>query len=384
MGLDVKVLERLEPGLGLAEALAGIDRAELSPCDRIPVLQACHRQIAHYQSLAYTEMAEIVSHFVSEDDDYELAYESASAEIAAALHLTRRAADYEIDIASELADRLPQVGALLGAGRLDLRRVRTFIRGTGHLQAEVATAIVEASLERAERMTAGQLDAYLRRQCFRHDPESANKRYQKAIHDRRVVLEATESGAANLLGLDLPADLAAKAMARISALAESAKMPGDDRSVDQLRADVYLDLLLEGGNGKKQGVVNLHVDLATLTEQQTRGEWRYTIDDPETGQPLANGITRRRPTTAQRRRVETLNPTCVHPGCRTSAMNADLDHNQPWAQGGPTQIRNLEPLCQHHHTLKHRAHWTRRRLPDGDHLFTSRLGHHYTTSGRSP
>ena len=73
MGLEIKVLERLEPGLGLAEALAGIDRAELSPCDRIPVLQACHRQIAHYQSLAYTEMAEIVSHFVSEGDDYELA-----------------------------------------------------------------------------------------------------------------------------------------------------------------------------------------------------------------------------------------------------------------------------------------------------------------------
>ena len=227
-------------------------------------------------------------------------------------------------------------------------------------------------------------------------PKAAKKRYLRADSTTaESMLEATESGAANLLGLDLPADLAAKAMARISALAESAKMPGDDRSVDKLRADVYLDLLLEGGNGKKQGVVNLHVDLATLTglsenpgelagygpiiadvarqvaEAQTRGEWRYTIDDPETGQPLANGITRRRPTTAQRRRIETLNPTCVHPGCRTSAMNADLDHNQPWAQGGPTQIRNLEPLCQHHHTLKHRAHWTRRRLPDGDHLFTS-------------
>ncbi|MGZ6888177.1 MAG: HNH endonuclease, partial [Acidimicrobiia bacterium] len=32
----------------------------------------------------------------------------------------------------------------------------------------------------------------------------------------------------------------------------------------------------------------------------------------------------------------------------------DVEHNIPWAQGGPTTLENLARLCHHHHDLKTR------------------------------
>ncbi|MBA3362044.1 MAG: HNH endonuclease signature motif containing protein [Acidimicrobiia bacterium] len=87
-------------------------------------------------------------------------------------------------------------------------------------------------------------------------------------------------------------------------------------------------------------------DLARqVAEAQTRGQWRYTIDDPDTGQPLGNGITRRRPTTAQRRQIEAQNPTCIHPGCRAPAINADIDHRIEYAHGGPPTPTTSTPTA---------------------------------------
>jgi hypothetical protein len=121
-----------------------------------------------------------------------------------------------------------------------------------------------------------------------------------------------------------------------------------------------------------------------VAENQHGAEWRWTLTHPDTGQVIDNGTTRRRPTAAQRRHVEARNRTCVFPGCRMPAVDCDLDHRRPWADGGPTTERNLAPLCRHNHGTKHRCGWTYRRLPNGDYLWTSRLGHTYTTSGHPP
>jgi hypothetical protein len=66
------------------------------------------------------------------------------------------------------------------------------------------------------------------------------------------------------------------------------------------------------------------------------------------------------------------------------AVDCDLDHRRPWAYGGPTKTSNLAPLCRHNHNTKHRCGWTYHQLPNGDYLWTSRLGHTYTTSGHPP
>jgi hypothetical protein len=386
--------------------LAEVDPGSLSSFDRVTVLRACQRQVAHYQAESYRQMVELYTEFVFEDGDGELGWDSASAEVAAALHLTRRSAEFELDLALEIHSRLPQVGELLTQGRIDVRKARVFSRQTCHLDSGTAQLIVTETAETASTQTPTQLEATLRKRCLAHDPEAAEKRYRQAVEERRVILEAVEEGTAHLSGLDLPPDLAVKAMARICELAEAATTGNDPRTVDQIRADVYLDLLLGNETGNKRGVVNLHVDLTTLAKlndnpgelagyglivagiarqiAQHAGQWRWTLDDETGSNALANGLVRRRPTSAQRRRVEAVNPTCVFPGCRAPSTNSDLDHRVEWAKGGPTRTDHLAPFCRHHHTTRHHGHWNYRRLPDGDYLFTSRTGHQYTTSGQSP
>ena len=58
------------------------------------------------------------------------------------------------------------------------------------------------------------------------------------------------------------------------------------------------------------------------------------------------------------------------------SADCDLDHREQWVDGGPTTEDNLAPLCRHDHIVKHSG-WTLARLPNGDHQWSSRLGHTY-------
>lgn len=193
-------------------------------------------------------------------------------------------------------------------------------------------------------------------------------------------------------------------MKRINRNARSLRLAGDQRSIDQLRTDVFLDFGTAGSaESPPEGSVDLLVDLETLAgltddpgrlagygpviadvardaaKRQDRGEWTYTVTDPETGRPLVTGTTRRRPTAAQRREVAARNRTCVFPGCRMPARDCDLDHRIAWAQGGKTRTPNLGPCCRHDHRIRHAAGWSYEVLPDGDITWRSALGHVYRT-----
>ncbi|NOY56103.1 MAG: DUF222 domain-containing protein, partial [Actinobacteria bacterium] len=398
-------LDEMEPGPVLAAFLSTIDVGKLSGYDRIVVLRAHRRMASHYQAHTYEDMAAVADAMGDPDDP--LAIESAAAEIRVALRLTRRAADSELAFAFVLRQRLPRVWDRLAGGDIDLRRAKTISFGTEHLPIGLARDVTDRVMADASHLTSGQLAARIRRLCIDIDPDDAQQRYRRAIDERRLIAEPTESGTAHLLGLDLAPDRVTAAAAKINQLARSLKTAGESRTMDQLRADVFLDLL-EGTPGyatKTTGAVEIHVDLQTLTnladhpgelagygpviadiarhvtEQQQAGQWHFTVTDPDTGQPTYQGTTRRRPTTGQRRLAEARNPTCVFPGCRMPAASCDLDHRTPYADGGPTTITNLVPLCRHDHRIRHDAGWTYQPLPDGDHHWTTKLGHTYTTSG---
>ena len=53
--------------------------------------------------------------------------------------------------------------------------------------------------------------------------------------------------------------------------------------------------------------------------------------------------------------IEDLYQECVVEGCHVSS-HLELDHNQPVEECGPTEIANLNPLCSHHHDIKHKLH----------------------------
>ena len=394
----------------LASLLATVESEELSGYEHVLVLRAHQKMASYFSAQMYEEMASIADLMGQIDQDPEWAAAAAAAEIRAALHLTRRAADAELAFAVALRRRLPRVWEALSSGDIDLRRARVIVDGTGHLPEETARLVTERIMEAATRLTTGQLNSLLRRVCIQANPEDAASRYEQAVTDRRIISESSVEGTANLLGLDLPPDRVAAAMRRVTNLAQSLKRADEHRTLDQLRADVFLDML-EGSAHRGhagRGVVDIGVDLATLTrltndpgelagygpviadiarqvaESQPDAVWRWTVTDPDTGQTIHNGITRRRPTTGQRRQVESRNSTCIFPGCRMLATDCDLDHRIPWAEGGHTSVKQLVPLCRHDHQIRHRSGWKHLPLPGGDHQWTSLLGHRYTTSGLPP
>ena len=394
--------EDMEPDVFLAAIVSSVDRTELPDHDVVRLMVARDRLVSHLQAERAADIAEVTRRC---GDDDELTGEFAACEVAAALRLTRTAAQHELAFARDVTERLPQVAELLRSGRIDVRRARVLVDGTAHVADDQARRVVADVADRAGDLTTGQLRALLRRLCLVADPEDTKRRLEHAVEDRRVVLEANPAGSANLLLLDLPPDVAADARERIDFLAR--RLPGDDgRTMDQRRADVALDLLCGRGAPVGRGMVDLTVDLRTLlglaehpgelggwgpvvadiarqvTDRQTDGRWQATVID-DNGDPLAVAV-RRRPTTSQARQVRARHRTCVFPGCRRPARSSDLDHTRRHIDGGPTLEWNLAPLCEFHHRAKDEGGWRYRRRPNGDHVWTSPHGHRYVTNGRSP
>ena len=403
-----KGLAEMAPGPMLAAVLASIDRDRISGYQRVILIKARSRLRAWVEADFYADLESVAQAEEEMFPQPDEAIEAAAGEIRAALTLTRRAADIQIGMAYELRDRLPGVWKALHQGLIDLAKARVICNETVHLPIEDARRVAKVALERAPSQTTGQLGARIRRLVISLDPEMARDRYEKAVEERRVVLEPNEHGTSNLIGLDLPAAEAQAAMRRINTLAKAAKSGDDPRTMDQVRADVYLDLLngrhLKQGKGR--GMVDISVELTTLAglddhpgelkgygpviadvarqvaEHQSQAEHRVTVT--EHGTPIWTGTTRRRPTTHQKRQVEAANPTCAFPGCRNPAAECDIDHTIAHSQGGPTEVDNLAPLCRHDHRLKHQTGWKLERTKPGTYQWTSPLGHTYIVGPEPP
>ena len=404
-------LDTMEPGPVLAGWLAAIDVTRLSGYDRVLVLRAHGRMAAHYQAQAYRDMAAVTA-AVSEGGDgvpVDAAAEGAAAEIRAALRLTRRAADMEIELALDLERRVPGVRDMLERGDIDLRRARVLVEGTRHLPTATARRVTQLASQDASDLTTGQLRARLRRMCIEADPDAAAAQQRMTESGRRLWAEPNPEGTVNIYGLDLPADRATAAVRRINHIARSLRTAGEHRTMDQLRADVFIDVLLgTAGHEDQWATIDLRVDLDTLAcLSDTPGDlegfgpvvadvagqvaaashgssWRFRVVDPSDGAVVRTGVTRRRPLASDRRDVEAATPTCAFPGCRVPSSDCDLDHTTPWARGGTTDPSNLAPLCRHDHRIRHRWGWRYRKGAGATHQWTSPLGHSYTTLARGP
>ncbi|MFH8250306.1 DUF222 domain-containing protein [Microbacterium sp. B2969] len=181
----------------------------------------------------------------------------------------------------------------------------------------------------------------------------------------------------------------------------------DDRTMDQLRADIVTDLLLTGtpqscaaGEGIETIRATVQITIPVLTAVGASDEpavlagfgpidpdtarrlaagatgWERVMTSPATGEVLA--VDRYRCTADMKRFLWARDERCRFPGCRQPVWRCDLDHTVDAAHGGPTSCRNLAHLCKRHHILKHNSHWTVRQLEAGVLEWTSPTGRVYT------
>ncbi len=288
--------------------------------------------------------------------ELEYAERSAYAEVALELGLSDRTSNRRVHDAVELTRRLPATVDALCAGRITLAKARVILEETENLDAELLAGLEAEMLGKAEGLTPANLRRATRRAVARIDADAVAKRRAAARAKRSVKMWEIGDGMSALEAI-LPTPVAEAVFAVIDATAHQAITPGDERSIDQVRADALVDLIC------------FPPDMAPRISYQIQ----VVSSDPD----LDADPTRRLPTAAQARYVKARDQHCVHPGCR--ATRTEYDHTIAHGAGGPTLTTNIALRCPKHHRLKHLPGWSATQDPDGTLTLTTPSGRTYRT-----
>jgi len=243
------VLDQLEPGPELAVFLSGSGvPGDLDDGELIGVIRGWRRQASRAAAAEHAAIAKLVARRKAEAKAARCwdgqAGEYATAEVAAALTLTRTAACALVGRALSL-DELPAVAAALASGRIDMPRALVIINGVSGLDIELARKVAAEVLPAAPHQTTGQLRAAVARAVIAADPAAAEKRREEAEKSARVEHGAEADGVSGYLaGRNLPVTDAVAAWNRVAAIARALKADGAAEPMDLLRTRVYLSLLL--------------------------------------------------------------------------------------------------------------------------------------------
>jgi hypothetical protein len=355
---------------------------------------------------------------------------------------------FDLDVTDEIRRWLPAVWAQCRAGRLDFSRAAAVQAQLANLTCDedrVAFAEkVAAWMERNDDpdgpllvIPRSALQRAARRICRQFPQKDEEEAFGEAFKKRRVSVRPGDDGMAAIVGTAALHD-AMRADQRLTLIAKKRReVEGEARTLDQLRADTLIDLLLGrvtvgAGNGELQDgcvagsgcaeheggpddaactdpastfdwhdvgafarpVVNVTVPITTLTgldgQDATVGgvpisaelarliaadpdsTWYRMLTDPAGGF-VELSTQQYSPTGAIWRWIVARDATCVFPSCVRPATVVELDHRTPWPQG-ETSVRNLQPLCERHHKVKHSEGFRVVREDDGSYTWTSRFG----------
>ena len=319
-----------------------------------------------------------------------------AADIAIRLRVPEGTAQRLIAEAKQLIHRLPTTEVDLAAGEFSYRHAQVIIEETYGLGDPMTGDLEALLLPAANELTVSQFKEFARKLREKLNPGGMNERHRDAASRRTVTLDFERDGMA-LLSAYLPAEVAmaahdrltrlALAVGRVMVTADDTEESGDGgkRTLSQLRADVFGDLMINGdtcdaGDPSMHGIrPQLLVSVPALTmlrAEDAPGHLSgYGPIAPETARELAarapsfarvltdpiNGVIldfddKKYVVRSDLRTVLTLQfERCSFPGCRRPASQCEMDHTVDWAKGGTTSLSNLAPLCKKHHNLKHHS-----------------------------
>jgi len=234
----------------------------------------------------------------------------------------------------------------------------------------------------------------------------AEERYRKAHENRDTVVAEGEDGISwlTLAGTTDQIQLAAH---RLTLSAQAARADGDPRTIEQLKADIAVDLLVNGATSETavpqyaRPIVNLTVPIQTVMgladhpgvlsggqvipaslaraiAQRPGATWHRMLTDPA-GRTVELSTDRYQPTRAIWEQVVGTRTACSRPQCDTPSTACDLDHREPWPLGSTTPI-NLGPFCRTDHRAKHSRGFSFVQTESGAFAFTTRAGFTYAAT----
>ena len=397
------------------------------------------QRYARIEGMRRDLLTDAVAHGAGE---VELVERSIRLELAAAMRITEYAAGRLIVVAQALHGPCRAAWDSLAAGRITEKHAETLVDLLGELTPDLQEGLVGEAVALAEAEPVGTFRRALRDRIATVTAPTIEDRYQSVVRSRRIAVEPVADG----LGLPLtyaPEVELQAIFGRATAIAKTIKAAGDERTLDQIRADVVCDLLIDGttehvpaaASGIRAQVV-VTVPVLSLLEAEgesprttgivTResgavadlpvvegvgpipvsrarelcggdGGWMRVLTHPETGMVLSVGRDSYRPPAALRRLVRWRAERCMAPGCVIPASRCEVDHQIRWTDGGETGLENNTPLCKGHHLVKDNTAWTVRHVPGSGGVieWTSPTGRRYlveperrvpvfTTTSREP
>ncbi len=352
----------------------------------------------------------------------ELVMRSLRLELAAALRVTETAAGMMLARAESLVHSYPTVLESLSRANVTVRHVEILVDDLDVLDPGVAAGLVGRALGLAETLPVGSFRRALRRLIDREMAPTLAERHGSAVRERRVVIEQVGDGMSWLHAL-IPSVEAHAIHGRITQIATvirdrdrgatrgGERGDGSERSLDEIRADVFCDLLIDGtvaehpeqARGIRATVVVTVPALALLgadgvtdpaevegvgpipieRARELAGDasgWMRVLTHPDTGAVISVGRTRYRPPPELAKLVKWRADRCMGPGCGMPASRCQIDHTVAWEHGGETSVANTAPLCQGHHTVKHHGGWQITHLGDGSLEWVSPHGRRYVVA----
>ena len=339
-----------------------------------------------------------------------------AAEVAAGLRISQGSATDKVHYARAMAERLSKTAEVFSAGDIDYRTFSTIVSRTDLIVDADALArvdaLVAANVARWPSLTRGRLSAKVDTIVARVDADAVRQRKKRQV-EREIWIGADADGISQITGSLFTTDAHALDQ-RLSALAATV-CEHDPRTKDARRADAMGALAARAdrlgcrcgrtdcaaGTRPAASPVVIHVIAAqdSLNGTSTAPACEISADGlitPELLTELAKsaklvplihpgyaapepGYT---PSKALADFVRARDLTCRWPGCDMPAVNCQLDHTIPHADGGPTHAGNLKCYCPTHHLLKTFWGWREKQLPDGTLILTSPAGQtHVTTPG---
>jgi hypothetical protein len=391
----VSLAEGMGPTGAALNLLAGVDPATLSQASRVAALAQLVAIDAHLQAVRARYTFAIAGPPL--DDPRE---EWAAHEIALAARCSVYAADCQIRLARDLAGRLSATFAALELGRISYPQARALSDGVAQLDDELAQRIEANLLKFAWRQDLTKFKICLRRWIARLDPDFAAKA-QEARKDAQVEHTALDDGTGELF-IRGPLEKTVLIDTALSAYASATKSTlggtAANRKLAALTrwAEDYLGAPdAPRRHGRPYGV-NLLLDAPTLfgvanhpaeipgygmvpaeaaLEVLAQGSpIRRLIIDEHDGHVLDYGTKTYVVPPALAEFLIALHQTAASPHSTIPAAVADLDHNLPYAEGGPTNSDNVTPQDRRWHRAKTHAGWTYVKNKDGSVTWTSPTG----------
>lgn len=329
-----------------------------------------------------------------EPDAVELAARAAALDAGLQLNLTANQVRTRAYEGTLLQEQLPAFWQQFRLGLASYAHAQAAVQFANGLTDPGSVAAYDAALaSEAATLAPGAFRTKARTLQQRLLAEPPAARNARALTERRVWVEPAEDGMAWLHAL-ISAPDAIRIKARLNSTARNVEKKaktadrinreaGTNRAArrtrPQIRADLAVGWLAGDGTptAAKVRPILLVPILSLLGTVGPGGQLPvlhgYGPIDPATAatlfadapaflragtHPISGAIldldrSRYRPTKAQRNWLAIHYRTCPIPGCDCDPATADIDHLREWVRDrGPTNIRNLIPLCPPDHRLK--------------------------------